>query len=241
MRLAVVSDIHGNLTALEAVFADLKALGADLVVHGGDLAANGPRPAHVIDMIRDLGWPGVCGNTDEMLWRPELLSELESKVPSKHGLRRVLFNEIAPVTRELLGQERVAWLRSLSTRWSDHDIAVVHASPDSLWRAPLVKAADSELASVYGKLKVGTAIYGHIHQPFVRTLKNLTVANSGSVGLPHDGDPRAAYALVENGTVTIHRVQYDVEREVGELQTSRYPRADWLASVLRTAQYTPPT
>src|SRR5437870_10090875 len=75
MRLAVLSDIHGNLTAFEPVLADLKSVVApDLVVHGGDLAANGARPAEIVDAIRDLGWPGVCGNTDEMLWRPELLS-----------------------------------------------------------------------------------------------------------------------------------------------------------------------
>src|ERR1051326_7118540 len=105
MRIAVLSDIHGNLTALEAVLRDLKGVVPDVVVHGGDLAANGARPAEVVDIIHDLGWPGVRGNTDEMLWRPELLSELELKTPSKHGLRRVLFQEIAPVTCELLGAQ----------------------------------------------------------------------------------------------------------------------------------------
>src|SRR5437667_6817967 len=129
MRLAVLSDIHGNLTAFEAVLADLKSVVApDLVVHGGDLAANGARPAEIVDAIRDLGWPGVCGNTDEMLWRPELLSELELKAPTKHGLRRVLFHDIAPVTRELLGNERISWLRGLPMRWSGHDLTVLHAS-----------------------------------------------------------------------------------------------------------------
>ena len=64
MRLAVLSDIHGNLAALEAVLADLKAMSVDLVVHGGDLVANGARPAQVVDIIRELSWPGVCGNTD---------------------------------------------------------------------------------------------------------------------------------------------------------------------------------
>jgi predicted phosphodiesterase len=110
MRLAVLSDIHGNLTALEAVVADLKDVGAEFVVHGGDLVANGARPAQVSDIIRELGWPGVCGNTDEMLWRPEFLAELELKAPSKHGLRRVLFNEIAPATRAQLGDEDIGWL-----------------------------------------------------------------------------------------------------------------------------------
>lgn len=184
MRLAVLPDIHGNLTALEAVLADLKTVGVDLVVHGGDLVANGARPAQVIDIIRELGWPGVCGNTDEMLWRPELLVELELRAPSKHGLRRVLFNDIAPAARELLGEERIAWLRSFPTKWSGHGITVVHASPDNLWRAPLADASDSELLTVYGGLHTAAVIYGHIHHPFVRKLQTVTVANSGSVGLP---------------------------------------------------------
>ncbi|HEX2715952.1 MAG TPA: YfcE family phosphodiesterase [Candidatus Acidoferrales bacterium] len=241
MRLAVLSDIHGNLTALEAVLADLKTKGVDLVVHGGDLVASGARPAEVIDIIQELGWPGVCGNTDEMLWRPEVLAELELKAPSKHGLRRVLFNDIAPTTRELLGEERVIWLRSLPTQWSGHRITVVHASPDDLWRAPLSEASDGELLTTYGGLHAIVVIYGHIHRRFVRKLENLTVANSGSVGLPYDGDPRASYALVENGAVTVRRVEYDVEREVQELRRNRYPRVEWLASILRTAQYRPPS
>src|SRR5438105_15284431 len=99
MRLAVLSDIHGNLTALEAVLTDLKTISADVVVHGGDLVANGARPAQAVDIIRALGWPGVCGNTDEMLWRQELLAELELKAPAKYGLPRDLINGIAPANR----------------------------------------------------------------------------------------------------------------------------------------------
>lgn len=240
MRLAVLSDIHGNLTALEAVLADLKTMGVDLVVHGGDLVASGARPAQVVDIIRELGWPGICGNTDEMLWRPELLAELELKAPSKHGLKRVLFNDIAPATCELLGEERVAWLRSFPTQWSGQGVTVVHASPDNLWRAPLANASDNDLLTAYGGLQASIVIYGHIHRPFVRRLQNFMVANSGSVGQSYDGDPRASYALVENGTVTVRRVKYDVEREIQELHANRYPHAEWLASILRTAEYRPP-
>ena len=68
MRIAVVADIHGNLPALESVLADLRNTSPDLVVHGGDVASHGSSPAEVIDLIRELEWPGVRGNTDEMLW-----------------------------------------------------------------------------------------------------------------------------------------------------------------------------
>jgi predicted phosphodiesterase len=79
MRIAVVSDIHANLSALEAVVSDLRKTGVDLVVHGGDLMSGGPRPAEVIDRIRELTWPGVHGNTDEMLWMPQRVSETRSR------------------------------------------------------------------------------------------------------------------------------------------------------------------
>jgi hypothetical protein len=190
--------------------------------------------------IRELSWPGVCGNTDEMLWRPELVAELELKAPSKHGLRRVLFNDMTPAVRELLGEESVVWLRSFPTQWSGHGITVVHASPDNLWRAPLANASDNDLLTVYGGLRSTTVVYGHIHRAFVRRLETLAVANSGSVGLAYDGDQRASYVVLENATVTIRRVEYDVEREVQELRTNHYPHAEWLASILRTAQYRPP-
>jgi putative phosphoesterase len=70
MRLAVISDVHGNLTALEAVVADIEHRGVDQVVHGGDVALIGARPAEVIDRLAELGWSGIVGNTDELLWRP---------------------------------------------------------------------------------------------------------------------------------------------------------------------------
>ena len=73
MRIAVVSDIHGNLTAFEAVLADLRQTAPDLVFHGGDLADGGARPSEVVDRVRELGWRGLMGNADEMLTAPETL------------------------------------------------------------------------------------------------------------------------------------------------------------------------
>ena len=66
MRVAIVSDIHGNRRAFEAVLADMRQAAPDLILHGGDLAAGGAQPAEIIDQVRSLGWPGVRGNTDEM-------------------------------------------------------------------------------------------------------------------------------------------------------------------------------
>ncbi len=135
MRIAIVSDIHGNRTAFEAVLADLRRTSPDLILHGGDLADGGANPAEIVDRVRDLGWPGVVGNTDEMLFRPESLTELAGKSPDMQPLFGVV-EEMAAATREALGEERLAWLRGLPLAQVHGSMALVHASPDSAWRAP---------------------------------------------------------------------------------------------------------
>jgi putative phosphoesterase len=219
-RIAVVSDIHGSLTALEAVAQDIVRQRPDVAVHGGDLVLNGPRPAEVVDRIRELGWPGVVGNTDEMLWNMARRAEQEGRAPRLHPLLRLLFEDSAPATREMLGEDRIGWLKTLPWEWRFEQILVVHARPDDLWSAPMPDAPDEELVTLYGGRAAAVVVYGHIHRPYVRPLSaNLTVANSGSAGLAHDGDWRASYLLFENeGAVPqIRRVEYDLEREVREL------------------------
>src|SRR6058998_3849339 len=107
MRVALVSDVHGNLTALEAVVADLRRRAPDLVVHGGDLALMGPRGDEVIDRIRELGWPGVVGNVDELLWRPDQHERQRERAPQLATLLRWLFDVYAPYAREQIGEERL--------------------------------------------------------------------------------------------------------------------------------------
>src|SRR5262245_10452287 len=85
-----------------------------------------------------------------------------------------------------------------------------------------------------------TVVYGHVHRPFVRSLPGLTVANSGSVGLPWDGDARAAYVLVDGGRPRIRRVAYDLERAGRDLAASGFPLAGWLERTQREARFTRP-
>jgi len=240
LRVAVVADIHGNLSALEAVIADLKTTSPDVVFHAGDLAANGYRPAEVVDRIRELGWQGVCGNTDEMLWKPELEADLLRKAPSLGPLWKLLFQEMVPATLEGLGGERLQWLRSLPTQLRRDDLSIVHAAPSDLWRAPLAKSTDEELEATYKELGARTVVYGHIHAAFARTLPGFTVANTGAASLSYDGDPRASYVLVEDGKVTHRRVEYDIQKEAASLRSSGFPSGDWIATTLLTGRYSNP-
>jgi diadenosine tetraphosphatase ApaH/serine/threonine PP2A family protein phosphatase len=221
------------------VIADVEREGPDLVLQAGDLALSGPRPAEVIDRIRALGWPGVLGNTDELLWRPEARAEQEARAPKLKALFASIFDSHAPATRERLGEERIAWLRELPSEVRRDGIRLVHASPGDLWRAPMPDADDEELASVYGNGEP-VAVYGHIHRPYVRELPGLTVANSGSVGMPFDGDWRASYLLVEDGSARVKRVEYDLDGELSDLESSGYPDAERLAETRRAGRFVSP-
>src|SRR5713226_9165322 len=112
MQVAIVSDVHGNLTAFDAVLADIERRAPDIVLHGGDLALMGAQPAEVVDRVRELGWPGVVGNTDELLWRPQEHERQLERAPKLHVLLDLIFRHYAPATLELLGDERVEWLRA---------------------------------------------------------------------------------------------------------------------------------
>lgn len=239
MRVGIISDIHGSLTALEAVIADLQTTSPDLVLQGGDLVVGGARPAEVIDRIRELGWAGVVGNTDEVLWAPEKFEEQVKRAPKLRELLEILFHDFA-ATRERLTDEHVRWLQALPPVWRNEEIALTHASPGDLWQAPMSDCDPQQLIATYSGLGSAVAVYGHIHRPYVRQVPGFMVANSGSVGMPYDGDPRASYLLIEDGNVTIRRVDYDVEAEIQQLHSSGYPRAAWLAEIRRQAKYVPP-
>jgi putative phosphoesterase len=240
MRVAVLSDIHGSLAALEAVLADLRRSAPDLVLHGGDLVVNGPRPDEVATAIRESGWPGVVGNTDEMLWRLDELPSRLQQMPRLETLMRVMYEHTGPAALESLSEANLEWLKSLPLTVDSGAITLLHASPGDLWRAPLPERPDDEFLTTYGGLAGRVVVYGHIHRPFVRELGNLTVANSGSVGLTWDGDPRASYLLIDDFEVIIRRVEYDVEADVSAVIEAQIPYASWLAEMRRRGGFVVP-
>jgi putative phosphoesterase len=230
MRIAIVSDVHGNLPALEAVLADLEEVRPGAVVHGGDLALGGPHPVEVVDRIRELGWPGVLGNTDVVLADEQTVPE-----PA-----RGFVAEAAARTREMLGEERAAWLTRQPMEWRGEGVALVHAVPGDCWMVVDADASDERLRQTYGPLGAPVAVYAHIHHPHVRRMDGLTVVNSGSVSLSLDGDVRATYVVIEDGRIEHRRVPYNVERVVADLLATAYPNAGAYAAWLRTGTWAPP-
>jgi predicted phosphodiesterase len=112
----------------------------------------------------------------------------------------------------------------------------MHAGPDDVWQSPGANASDAELEVFFGSLGVQAVAYGHIHHAFVRRLPTFTVANSGSLSFSYDGDPRAAYILIDGQHIVIRRVEYDIEEEISRLSAVHYPDADWLAQIYRAAR-----
>jgi len=239
MRVAIVSDVHGNLRAFDAVLADLRQVAPDLAVQGGDLAYGGAHPAEIIDQIRALGWPGVRGNTDEMLWSPESLNGFAARTPQLGPLLGRI-QDLIPPTLASIGEGRLRWLEGFPERYEGEGFSLVHASPGDLWRAPMHNASDEELRNTYGPLGSAIVVYGHIHRPYIRQVVEMTVANTGSVSQSYDGDRRASYLVIEGERVTVRRVEYDVESEANELLRSGLPHAEWMSRILLAGQYVPP-
>lgn len=183
----------------------------------------------------------MLGNTDEVLWAPEQFDQQVKRAPKLRELLEILFHDFA-ATRDRLGDERTQWLRTLPREWRNQELQLLllHASPGDLWQAPMPDCEEQKLVATYSGAGTAIVVYGHIHRPYVRQVSGLVVANSGSVGMPYDGDPRASYLIVEDGNVTIRRVEYDVEAEIKLLASSGYPRAAWLSEIRRHGKYVPP-
>jgi diadenosine tetraphosphatase ApaH/serine/threonine PP2A family protein phosphatase len=217
VRIAVLSDIHANLVALDAVLAAIGAV--DAVWHLGDVVGYGPDPDGVVSRLVGVGAVGVRGNHDaaavggsEIDWfNPEARAAMEW-------------------TRDAISTETREWLAALPLRHVDAAFTLVHGSP----RDPIWEYVTTPTIARAGLSAIGTAhgLHGHTHVPVVFTevdgrMRTLmpragnTVAlgegrmllNPGSVGQPRDGDPRASYLVLDPdaGTATWGRTAYDIE------------------------------
>ncbi len=250
MRVAILSDIHGNVVALDAILADLANAGSvDQVVVAGDLVWAGPRPREVVDRVIALGATVIQGNTDAFFnMKPD--DPPDGKEASRFAVHLAWM-------RDQLGKERVAYLRGLpfSHRIAPcsepgHDLLVVHANPYDLERAILPRASDADLDELLldaNQVPSWQALaFGHIHAPFARTWRNRLLVNVASVGLPMDGDHRAAYAILtwegdagQGGMwqAEHRRVMYRHAIVAHEMRTGGLPRGKHFAERLMSASY----
>jgi diadenosine tetraphosphatase ApaH/serine/threonine PP2A family protein phosphatase len=227
--LATLYDIHGNLPALEAVLQDAREQGAGHFLLGGDYAALGAWPAETVARLHELQdatW--IRGNWER--WQADP-SAIPSFAPQGAG----------EATAAALGAAMVAELAALSDVTELDGTLFCHASPgsDVAGLYPDPQPTDEELLAGVVHARV---VVGHTHLQFRRTTEGgIDLINPGSVGLPFDGDTRAAYALLHpDGAVDLRRVTYDVEHAVAELRTRAEPWAAQLAITLANASLTRP-
>ena len=219
--MALLYDIHGNLPALEAVLADARDRGADEWIVGGDLAVFGPWPAETIGRLRELSdahW--LRGNVERWCADP-------SGAPAP-------MDEAMPVYQAILGDALVQQLATLPESLPlGEDGRCWHGSPVSDVRSFLPEPADDEEELLTGVTE-RRLVFGHTHVPFRRTSANgIELVNPGSVGMPLDGDHRAAYAVVhDDGEIEHVRVPYDHAASAAALR-EQHPGAEWAQVVAR--------
>jgi len=246
IRIALFSDVHGNLTALDAVLADIDRQSVDEIIFAGDLCLAGARPAACVDRLRRRHIRGVYGNTEVWLLgrRPEEMTAPES------------LQELITWTREQLTSADKQWLGSLPFSLSFNPtpdpaggLQIVHANPvdvmQVLYPPEVVQAAQPEglrqTDAAAQQLVTGVAAailaFGHLHYPSLRALNGLLLANISSVSLPADGDSRAKYAIcqwdADNGWQIAHQlVEYDLAAEKAMLAQIQPPNWEYLADSL---------
>ncbi len=247
-RMAVLSDIHGNLLALEAILADLERQGQpDVYWVLGDLVAFLPWPRETLERLRSL--PNVAflqGNTDRYLvtgrrpLAPVHSPEDWARMPAFLEMRDALFRW----TVERLAWEDYLFLRDLPTRLEMDmpgygRVVGVHAVPGDDETNIFPDTPEEEILPHLAGLDASMLIYGHTHRPLDRSVGGVRLVNPGSIGFSLDGDPRVGYALLDfrgaECTVAIRRVEYDMDAVIAELERVQHPSRPLLLHLLRRA------
>lgn len=263
MRIAIFSDVHGNLSAMRAILDDIdRRNDVDRVIFAGDLCLVGPRPQDTLDLLRARSLPAVVGNTDEWIRYPppppDSLPRAER--PTRQGLRELCF-----WTERQLTVDSLVWLDDLRASFqirltpsSDpaDDLLVVHANPVNLLEIIFpsitrqmelygrVRQTDDQLAPNLEGEAAKTIAYGHLHIPGVRQWRDKRLINISSVSMPGDGDWRAKYSILtwaagSGWTTEFIRVPYPVADEIGAYRQKRPPGWENLVEQLQTQNCVP--
>jgi predicted phosphodiesterase len=203
--IAIVSDIHGNLPALRAVLDAAGRLGCDRFISLGDVTGYYAEPGKCIDLLIERGATQLLGNHDSYL------------VTGAGCPRSRIVNQLLQHQRRAVTPEQVRFLSTLKPRHDENGNSFVHGG----WSDPL----DQYLYEVSGSSfpDAGERFFsGHTHVQILATVDGKTYCNPGSVGQPRDGDPRAAFATLEDRDIVLHRVEYDIDETVRAMREAGF-------------------
>lgn len=238
MKIAVISDIHSNIAALEAVWKDIEERKVDSVICGGDLVGYAPFPNEVIDFIKEKQIPCVMGNYDDAIGNARLICGCDYKDAKAQelGERSIAW------TRQHVSEENKEFLRNspseIHFKAGKYNIKFVHGSPRRLNEYLCEDISDEYLKELLAESQADVLICGHTHIPYHKKPDtDKHVINAGSVGKPKHGDPQAVYALVEidkEVQVEFRKVSYDFESAASAIVASGLPKE--FAASLRTGR-----
>jgi putative phosphoesterase len=243
MRIALISDIHGNLVALQTVLADIASQSVDRYVCLGDVAANGPQPHEVIELVRELGCPVVRGNTDEWFLAPQTYD------PNSEKERRLM--AMLDWDMKQFSVDDIAFMQSFQPRVeidleNSSTLLAFHGSPQSNRDTILATTPDADLLQMLAAYRATVMAGGHTHTQMFRRYRDLAIINPGSVGVPIERgatpelDRRPSwseYAIVDSHgaslAVELRRVPFDVDELLQIARSRRMPfveawTADWM-------------
>ena len=236
MRLALISDIHANLPALDAVMADIRTRGLETTYHVGDLVGYAPWPNEVVALLADRQIAGVSGNYDSTVGLDYKHCGCRYEDPRQEALSHLSFSW----TKEAATAETKSFLSALPFRLDLHPlgghaagprVVLVHGTPTLntvYWTEDRSDEFCLKMAAL-ANLRAGDLIaFGHTHLPWHRVIDGIHFVNTGSVGRPKDGDPRAGYSIISisnDGSISVEhvRVTYDVAKAAAAVRASSLP------------------
>jgi len=227
MRVALMGDLHANLPALEAVLDHARQEGAEAIWNLGDLVGYGAFPEEVVQRLREHYALSTQGGYDRQVVRFKKRKEKRrrSKEDEEYHALEWAYDQLSGKSRKylrFLSQEIRMQVRGKR-------VLLTHGTPGEEDGCLTADTPEKQLAKLAGAAKAELILCGCSHQPFARSVEGVWFINPGSAGLPIDGDPRAAYAILEVGPeesqIFPHRVAYDVERVVAELSRRKLPKA----------------
>lgn len=240
MRIALISDIHGNAIALEAVLNDLAGEPIDQFVCLGDVAEAGPQPSQVIARLRELGCLAVMGNTDAQMLLHEPYPPRDGDTPRYNEIVLWCADQLTPANLDTLRSFQATIELELG---KETTLLGFHGSPRSYNDIILAVTPEDELSALLDGLNATLMAGGHTHRQLLRRHDQTLIINPGSVGLPveHVGlnspgyhPPWAEYAVIsyEGGRlgIDLRRVPLDIEAIVQAAFNSGMPHAEWWAS-----------
>lgn len=208
MKLGIISDIHGNYFALKQVLDTLRRAGCGSILCLGDVTGYYSMVNECIDLLRAESVFCLKGNHDSYLLG-------EGQCPRSNSVNRCIAYQ-----KEVITRDNLEWLATLKPQYTTADFAAVHGG----WNDPLdeyIRQFDFAAAeSCMPNCKL--FLSGHSHIQTLQTCGGITYCNPGSVGQPRDHDPRAAYAILEDGEITLGRVEYDIDATAEQMRRAGF-------------------